>query len=362
MIKIIDRYIIQELLSPFVFGIISFSSILAGSTILIPLMHEAAKFAIPIGQVIQLLIYQLPGIVVFTFPMSMLLATILVFGRMNSELEIIAFRAAGINFFRLVIPAAIVGLFVSLMTIWFNESVVPKATNSAKNLLTIVKNQDRPTIKQNINFTEYDGEGKPSRIINVVKVSQGILMQVTILEYQKGELIRVIKALEGRWREDGAWEFHNGTMHNFTLSDRRKAIVMDFEKEIINIDINPTDLTSRDKSVEEMNAKQLKNRINLKKRTGENYKNDLVRFYLKFAVPFSSLIFSMLGVSIGLRPQRSTSAIGLGISLVIVILYYVLLGVGLGIAHAVPPIVAAWMHNSVVATTALLLLKKVASE
>ncbi len=111
-----------------------------------------------------------------------------------------------------------------------------------------------------------------------------------------------------------------------------------------------------------MNAKELNNRIKLSKRTGQNYKNDLVRYHLKFAVPFASLIFSILGASIGLRPHRSTSAIGLGISLVIVILYYVLLGVGLGIAHIVPPIVAAWMPNLIVALAAVLLLKKVASQ
>ncbi len=362
MIKIVDRYIVKELLSPFVFGIITFSAILAGSTVLIPLMHEAAKFAIPMAQVMQLFIYQLPGIMVFTFPMSMLLATLLVFGRMNSDLEIIAFRAAGVNFFRLVVPVFAVGLFVSLMTIWFNESVVPQATNSAKNLMTVIKNQDRPTIKQNINLTEYDSEGKPSRIINIVEVDKGLLKQATVLEYEKGELIRAIKASEGRWRDDGAWEFYKGTMHNFTLTDRRKAIVMDFEKEVINININPLDITNRDKAIEEMNAKELKARITLKKRTGQKYDDDLVRFYLKFAVPFASLIFAILGASIGLRPHRSTSAIGLGISLVIVILYYVLLGVGLGISHAVPPIIAAWMPNFVIAIAAILLLKRVSSQ
>jgi lipopolysaccharide export system permease protein len=362
MIKIVDRYIIQELLSPFIFGIISFSSILAGSTILIPLMQEAAKFDIPISQVIQLFVYQVPGIIVFTFPMSMLLATILVFGRMNTDLEIIAFRAAGINFFRLIIPVVAVGMLISLMTIWFNESIVPKANNSATNLLTVIKNKDKPTLKQNLNITEYDTEGKPSRIINIVEIDKGILKQATVLEYQKGELIRAIKATEGKWRDDGAWEFYKGTMHNFTLSDRRKAIVMDFEKEVINININPLDIKNREKQIEEMNAKELNNRIKLSKRTGQNYKNDLVRYHLKFAVPFASLIFSILGASIGLRPHRSTSAIGLGISLVIVILYYVLLGVGLGIAHIVPPIVAAWMPNLIVALAAVLLLKKVASQ
>jgi len=361
-LKIVDKYVVKELLGPFIFGMTAFTAILAGSTILIPLMNDAARLGIPLSKTIQLFFYHIPAIIVFTFPMSMLLATILAFGRMNSDLEILAFRAAGINFFRLIIPVVLVGFFVSLLTIWFNESIVPRATHSAENLMSVIKNSDKPTIKQFINFTEYDSDGKPYRIINVVEVDKGLLKQVTVLEYQKGELIRTIKAQEGQFRDDGAWEFYNGTMHNFTLNDRKKAIVMDFKKEVIDIQINPLDLTKREKQIEEMNAKELSDRIQLKKRSGQPYQSDLVRYHLKFAVPFASIIFSILGASIGIRPHRSTSAIGLGISLVVVILYYVLLGVGLGMAHMIPPMIAAWLPNIVVAIAGCFLLKKVASQ
>ena len=57
--------------------------------------------------------------------------------------------------------------------------------------------------------------------------------------------------------------------------------------------------------------------------------SDTVNYHMKFSIPFASLIFSVLGACVGLRPHRSSSSIGLGISLVIIVGYYVLISIGL---------------------------------
>lgn len=361
-ISILDRYIVKELLWPFLFGITAFSAILAGSTILIPLMNDAGKYGIPLWQIMQLFLYQVPSIIVFTFPMSMLLGTIIMFGRLSSDLEIIAFRAVGINFFRLVIPVIVSGLFISLLTIMFNESIVPRSNKSFENMIATIKHSEKPTIRENINLTEYDENNLISRVINVVQVKDGIMKKITILEYLQGKLQRVIIADNGKWKAGGGWEFYDGTMHSFNPTQPKKAIVIEFEKEEINLNINPYDVNSRKRSIEEMSAKELKKQIDFKKRTGEQYKNDLVRYHLKFAVPFACLIFSILGSSVGLRPHRSNSAMGLGISLIIILIYYVLLGVGLGMVHLVPAIIAAWLPNIIVGAIGLYMLKKISRQ
>ena len=74
---ILDRYLIKELLVPFIFGIASFTFILAGSTVLFPMIGESAKYGIPPGDVLQIIIYKLPLIIAYAFPMSTLLATIM---------------------------------------------------------------------------------------------------------------------------------------------------------------------------------------------------------------------------------------------------------------------------------------------
>ncbi len=358
---LLDRYVFKELFGPFLFGIAAFSSILAGSTVLFQLVGESTRLGIPLMQVIQLFIYRLPSLIVFTFPMSMLLATILAFGRLSSDLEIIAFRASGISIYRLVAPVILTGLVVSFLTIGFNEFVVPRASHSAEELMQSLIQKDLPTIKKNINYTQYNAQGVPTRIINVLEIDGSKLKGITVAEFDNGELSRVIRADVGRFLGIGAWEFDDGVMH-YLLGVKDRMMVLHFEKERINIKLDPKDLGQREKSVEEMNARELRARISQKAQTGSDVTSDLVKYHMKFAVPFACLIFSILGASMGLRPHRSSSAIGLGVSLIIIIVYYILLslGMGLGLSQLLPPLIAAWMPNIIIGTTSLYLLYKVA--
>jgi len=358
---ILDRYILRELLGPFFFGIAAFTCILAGSSVLFYLVGDALRYGIPFGQMMQLFVYKLPSVIVFTFPMSTLLATILAFGRLSSDLEILALRASGIGFERIIIPVAAFGLIVSLITIGFNENIVPQATFSSQQLMRQYTEKKDPNIKQHINLTEYDTEGNPLRITHIQKVDNGVLINATVAEYEKGQLIRVMSAKTGRWVSNTGWEFNDGVMHHFSIENPYNLYVIHFKKEIIDI---PIDTSSEDKpkDPDAMNARELKEKIQFQKRTGENPIHNLMKYHMKFSVPFASLIFSILGAAVGVRPHRSSSALGLGLSIVIILIYYILLstGMALGISHLLPPILGAWLPNIVVGVIGLLLLKQVA--
>ncbi len=359
---ILDRYLVKELIGPFVFGVAAFSCILAGSSVLFYLIGDAIKYGIPIWAVVQLFVYKLPNIIVFAFPMSMLLATIIAFGRLSSDLEIMALRAGGVGFARLIVPVVCVGFFVSILTIWFNESVVPRSSHSAEILIKVFTEKNEPHIKQNINFTEYDKYKLPLRIINVQEVDRDLLKHITVAEYETGKLARVVTSETGKWLKDGGWEFYQGVMHCFSVDNPRKVLVIEFKKELIDIQVNPLDFTKRTKNVEEMTSKELLQSIHNQKKLGQDPIQDIMKFHMKFSIPFASLIFSLLGASVGLRPYRSSSALGLGISLVVILIYYVLLsiGMGLGMGHVLPPLVATWIPNCVVGLAALYLLKRIA--
>ena len=228
-LTLLDRYLIKELLLPFLAGILAFTFILSGSTVLFNLIGDAVKYNIPFLHFIQLFLFKLPQIIALSFPMSMLLATLLAFGRLGNDLEILAFRASGISIGRLIIPVVIMGFLISLMTVWFNESVVPQASISAENLFRSYYDSETPTIKQNIHLTEYD-QNLPSRIINVAEVDEGMMKKITVAEYETGTLARLISAKSGRWLASGGWEFYDGLMHNFSKKDPRIVTVIQFKK------------------------------------------------------------------------------------------------------------------------------------
>lgn len=360
MIKIIDRYIARELVGPFIFGIAAFSAILGGSTVLFPLVSKIVKYGIPLWETLQIVLYKLPMVIVYTFPMSMLLATILTVSRLSSDSEIIAFRACGISMYRIVTPIAVIGFVVSLASIWFNEAVVPKATYNSQILYESLTSADNPRIKRNINLTEYNG-GLPVRTINILEVDQNNLKGITVAEYDEGLLARIIRAKSGKWITSGGWEFYDGIMHIFPPNDKYKVTIVEFKKEYIDITISPFSVNTYNKGVDEMNAQELAARIALKKRSGEDPTSDRVNWHMKFSIPFASLIFSILGASVGLRPLRSSSSLGLGMSLVIILIYYILISLcmGLGLSHLIPPILAAWLPNLLIGIVSIYLLRKV---
>lgn len=361
---IFDRYLIKELIGPFIFGISAFSCILAGSTILFPLVNEAVKFNIPVFAILRLLIYKLPSIIVFTLPMSTLLATIMAISRLNSDMEIVAFRASGISLFRMTVPLILMGLLISGVTIGFNELIVPKTNYYSEQLLLSFTQDDQPNLKKNINFTEYDEDKLPLRIINVKEVKGKKLEQIFVAEYDQGQLARLIRADSGTWLSSGGWEFYDGEMHSFSYQQKDKITFIQFKKEYIDIQINPLDFSKREKSSEEMDAKELKQKIVLKSKTGADATEDMMLYHMRFSIPFASLIFSILGVSIGMKPLRGSSAIGFGLSLLIIIIYYILISLGMyfGLSHFLSPILAAWLPNIVIGGTGLFLLGRLAHQ
>ena len=123
-IKTVDKYILKELLEPFLFGMAFFVTIW-----LIDLMMELINLifakGVPASVVGLFFIYSLPPTLVISFPMALLLANLVAFGRMSSDSEITALKAGGYSFARVVTPAILAGLFITLLTLLFNEKLVP---------------------------------------------------------------------------------------------------------------------------------------------------------------------------------------------------------------------------------------------
>lgn len=359
--KLLDRYIISELIGPFIFGIAAFSSILAGSTVLFGLVGFAFKYGAPWMEIVKIFFYKFPGIVAFTLPMSMLLSSILVVGRLNSDLEIVALRAGGIHIFRIIAPVIAAGLLVSFGTIWFNEFVVPRSNRSAEAIDDRIQEYGEPSLKKNINYTEFESNGLPKRLINAANINtDNELIEVTIAQFDNGLLSQVIRAQSGEWVPGVGWQFYNGVMHLFPKNDYDRVLALRFESELIKIPIPPQNLSLQTRDADQLNALELYTKIQQNAVTGISVAEDQVKFHLKFSVPFASFIFSILGSAVALRPARSTSSMGLGLSLLIIILYYILMSIsmGIGLSGLLLPGIAAWIPNFIVGGLGLVFLRR----
>jgi len=93
---VLDRYFLRELISPFGFGGALFTFFLVIDRIY-HLTDLVITKGVPFHLVLQLLVYMLPSFMAHTLPMALLVAVLLAGGRLASDLEIVAFKAAGVS-------------------------------------------------------------------------------------------------------------------------------------------------------------------------------------------------------------------------------------------------------------------------
>ena len=89
--RIIDRYVIREVLSPFLMGLLVFTFML-----IIPYLIEYAESFISKGVamtvVVRVMATLVPHILALTIPMSLLLGLLVAFGRLSSDREFVALQ------------------------------------------------------------------------------------------------------------------------------------------------------------------------------------------------------------------------------------------------------------------------------
>jgi lipopolysaccharide export system permease protein len=346
LIKIIDRYIFRELIEPFLFGLGCFTAILSASMVLFELVRAVVLKGMPLIIALQIFVYKLPAIIVYIFPMAMLLAALLAFSRLSSESEIIAFRASGISLFRLIIPVLFLGLLVSLINLSFSEIVVPEANRAAKNLLVETTAKYQPKIQKNVFVPELD-DGQLKRIFYVETMQANTMKDVIVQEFSAGKLTQIITANEAQWqKEKNEWLFRDGTIYLIAETGEYKHLIK-FAEQSLAIKYSPADFYIGDKNPDDMTIAELNKFIKLKEKMGVTVTDFLIQLNMKLAIPFASLVFALLGAPLGISPRRASSSIGLGLSIIVIFLYYILtfISMSLGELKLLTPFLAAWLPN-----------------
>lgn len=358
--RILDKYILKELIGPLIFGVCAFSSIFIGTSTLSKIADYLTKYGASISSVVKLFIYNLPQIVVMTFPMSMLLASLLAFGRLSASSEIIAMKSGGLSFYRLSTPVFIVAFLVSIFATFFNELVVPASNTAYNNVVRYEIQKDySPRLRNNI-FIPEENHGAIERVTYAHKfdTDSSTMYVVTIQEFDNDQLVRVETAEKGIWDKD-KWVLYNGIIHDLT-SGEQIVRTMSFEQHIVPINKNPATIVNEQKSPEEMSIKELKQRIRTLQQVHAPTIEYEMEMHKKLSIPMASFVFALIGTPLGLQPHRSSSSIGLGISIIIIFIYYTIMTmtIALGQGGTIPAFWGAWLPNIVGIIAGAFLVRK----
>ena len=356
-ISIMDRYIMMELLLPFLFGIGLFTALGLSIGTLFELIRRVTESGLPLILALKILFLRLPGFIALAFPMSMLLATLLAYSRLSSDSEIIALRSFGIKIYRLVIPALILGLIVTGMTFFINDVVTPSANREAKITLKQALGKVRPNFKErNILYPEYkkvEQNGNTQTVLERLFYAEEFngeeMKDLTILDLSREGLNQILTAQTATWNiAENVWDFSNGTIYLISPDGAYRNIVR-FEHQQLALSRAPLDLAQRRPNSTEMSISEAKEYLQIVKLEGKEkeIRKLRVRIQSKISLPFVCLVFGLIGSALGLRPQNTSKATGFGICVVLIFSYYLLSFVSesMGIWGIITPVMAAWLPN-----------------
>jgi lipopolysaccharide export system permease protein len=259
---ILARYVIREHIGPFFFAFALITSMLVLNFVLQAMRYIIGK-GITLQVIAEYLIYNLAGIIVLVIPMSILVATIMAFGRLASDNEITAIKAGGINFYKLILPVIVVSAAVTYGLFVFNDKILPIANHHARVLKKNIQSK-RPTLSIQPGVFLEDIDNFSMIVDNKDELSSAIY-GVTIFDKSQRDLMRTITAEKGNLEidqinEDMVLSLENGEIHerNPRKSENYQKIIFTKFKVIVpvgNLNLKKSDETfhnDREKNIEQL--------------------------------------------------------------------------------------------------------------
>lgn len=193
--KIISRYVVREHAGPFAFALVALTSLMLLNFISRQ-MGELVGKGLPWKVIGQFFMLSIPFTVALTVPMSVLVAVLYAYTRLASENEVTALKANGVSPWRLVTPAIIGGVFMSIGLLAFNDQVLPRANHELSTLQSDIS-QARPTLLLKEQVINSIAEGKFYLKAGKVDQAGGRLLEVVIYNLADAMRRRTIYADSG---------------------------------------------------------------------------------------------------------------------------------------------------------------------
>lgn len=358
--KLLDKYILSQVIGVFIMGICVFSSIILASDTFITLIKQISQFGIPFKVAIIMVILNLPQIIVMTIPMGVLLATVMTLNGLSLKSEITVMRACGIGLNRIAKPIFIFAIVMSIFSFVINETLVPVMTKQSKDLaLWALGQKNIPDGKQNFVFKDTGKDGKLKRLFYVGHCEDKVLYNITLLDTSKDDTIQILQADEGKTSPAG-WNFQKAAV--YTIDDNGKILnTALFEDSTLSFGMDMTKEMNKN-IAKEMNFSKLVKYLSEKGSSiDKQEKNSLViELYDKLALPLTTIALVLIGVPLAITPPRVRYNRGFLFSILIIFAYYLIraLSISFGEAGTIPPFLAAWMPNIILTVTGIYLYYK----
>jgi len=349
--KILDRAIFRETTAPALIALVVFSFLFL-INLLFQLANLVLQDGLQLGAALLLFVYSLPTLLAYTLPVGVLAGTIIAFGRLSADSEVIALRAAGLPVRSLLRAPVAMGVLVGALLLSLNLWVIPEARSGQQRLLE-----------------------QATRLGNLVKMVKprvfydripGVLLYVDAEDAPGDRYLRVLifqhpgpgkdMLTSAQWArlvespEAGSLQFLLGPGQTaiFDRAHPERVQVSDFAEQALTVIPAQSGSETRAKDLQTLTLMELRGRIASPPSQGVSsalrsaWRYELHR---RFSSALAALLFALLAVPLGMGNTRGGKGAAFSLSLGAVLFYWVIFSTleDLAIKGRFSPALAAWL-------------------
>jgi lipopolysaccharide export system permease protein len=334
-VRILNKYLIQDFLVTFAMTLAVFTSVMCLGVI-IKAIEVMARGISPL-LIAKVFALNVPFMLTFSIPMSVLTAVLLVFGRMSFDGEITAMKACGISMWQIAAPVLVIAICFSAFCLSINTSIAPLCRWRFRALIAEVGSEDPAKLLEPGRFVR----DFPGMMIYVSDRKGSEIRDVVVYELDPHGSNGVVKNIRAEY--------------GMVSTDRTNQVLM---VDLFNVHSDVLHEKNGEKKWEHIDAREYPYSVSLKdllrkqqvrQKIGEMTYGDLIRGSKNIAVLYPELqprdmlrqrmtmmveankrlslslscfAFALLGIPLGMKSKRKESSVGVGISLALVFIFY----------------------------------------
>jgi LPS export ABC transporter permease LptF/LPS export ABC transporter permease LptG len=336
----LQRYVFREVLSPTVLGLILYILVFLINA-LFDMAELVIKKDIPVHVVVKLLAYLMPPIFEMAIPMALLLGILIGIGRLSADSELVALRASGVSYRRILMPVMTLAGLCFAASLVLTLFVEPQARYMQRRLYSeqLYSSDLRREIKPRVFF-----EQVPGLLIYADDVYQeGDFLGRVFLhqtDAEGREVVTLARRAQIEYdRKGGVVEFllESGTNHTMSPGEPESYQISHFDRQRVvrgpddtfrmkmGILSRPSPRNYSEQSIAELKTSAAQAGSLMTGPTQDRVIGTIrAEMHRRWSLPFACITLAFLGLPLGIANRRGGKGSGFSLSLVIVIAYWLL--------------------------------------
>lgn len=358
MIKLIDKYVTKQFIQTIIFGLITFTLIF----LIIDMMENLDDFIdenVHPRIIFQYYIVFIPEIIRLMLPVSVLLASLFVTGKLSNQNELTAIKAAGVSLYRYMLPFVLCTLLISILAVYFGGYIVPKANKHKIYIERTYLNRNFVALGTDIFFQD-----SKTRIVNIgsFNTNTNQANRVSIQEFDKKNFTKMLLRIDAQRMSydslNNEWILIDGAKRIFNDTDENLEFFSALP--IKNLNFTPKDILKKQIKNDEMTLSELSQFADAQLTAGNDPTRILIDYHARFAYAFACVITVLFGLPISANKRKGGLALQFGINLLVTFIYLFFMNIStaFGKNGILNPFLTAWMANFIFLATALLVISR----